>query len=115
MNSFPTYKSIVTEYFKKQLKRFLKKNRSLRQVFIDALHAFKKETAISIGNGVYKIRLKGQGKGKSGGYRLYIFVMEIEGILTPICIYSKNEKENLTYDELSWHLEKTKEELKELL
>lgn len=115
MNSFPTYKIIVTEYFKKQLKRLLKKNRSLKQVFIEALHAFKKETAISIGNGVYKIRLKGQKKGKSGGYRLYIFVMETEGILTPICIYSKNEKENLTYNELSYHLEKTNEELKDLL
>lgn len=115
MKSFPTYKIIITEYFKKQLKHLLKKNRFLKQVFIDALSAFKKETAISIGSGVYKIRLKGQGKGKSGGYRLYIFVMEIEGILTPICIYSKNKKENLTYHELSWYLEKIKEELKELL
>lgn len=82
---------------------------------IEVLNAFKKETAISIGSGVYKIRLKGQGKGKSGGYRLYIFIMEIEGILTPICIYSKNEKENLTYNELSWHLEKIEGELKKIL
>lgn len=115
MNRSPIYKIIVTEYFKKQLKRLLKKNRSLKQVFIDALHVFKKETAISIGSGVYKMRLKGQGEGKSGGYRLYVFIVEVDGILTPICIYSKNEKENLTYGELSWHLEKTKEELKELL
>lgn len=115
MNSSPTYKIVITEYFKKQLKRLLKKNRSLKQIFIESLNSFKKETAISIGSGVYKIRLKGEGKGKSGGYRLYIFAMEIEGILTPICIYSKSEKENLTYRELSWHLERTKEELKALL
>ena len=65
--------------------------------------------------GIYKLRLKGQNKGKSGGYRLYIFVMEIEGILTPVCIYPKNEKGNLEFAELSWHLDKIKEELSILL
>lgn len=115
MNSFPIYKIVITEYFKKQLKRFLKKNRALLDVLKSSLSNFDKQQATSIGMGVYKIRLKGQGKGKSGGYRLYVFVMEIERILTPICIYFKSEKENLAYDELTWHLEKTKEELATLL
>jgi len=115
MNNFPAYKIIVTEYFKKQLKRLLKKNRSLLNEFKNTLLNFDKQQSVSIGMGVYKLRLKGQAKGKSGGYRLYVFVMEIDGILTPICIYPKNEKENLNYDELIWHLEKTKEELRQLL
>lgn len=65
--------------------------------------------------GVYKIRIEAQGKGKSGGYRMYIFIMEIEGILSPICIYSKNEKENLTFQEMETHLEQTKVELAVML
>lgn len=115
MSNSPTYKIVITEYFKKQLKRFLKKNRRLLNDFKEALLNFDKQQSISIGMGVYKLRIKGQAKGKSGGYRLYVFIMEIDGILTPICIYPKNEKENLNYDELTWHLEKTKGELKQLL
>ncbi len=111
MSSSPIYKVVVTNYFKKQLKRLLKKHRGLLDVFKNALNSFDKDQATSIGMGVYKVRLQGQGKGKSGGYRLYVFVMEIEGILTPICIYSKNEKENLTHIEMAIHLECTKREL----
>lgn len=115
MNNSPAYKIIVTEYFKKQLKRLLKKNRSLLNEFKNAILNFNKQQSISIGMGVYKLRLKGQSKGKSGGYRLYVFVLEIYGILTPICIYPKNEKENVSYGELTFHLKMTKEELKKLL
>lgn len=115
MSNLPIYKVFITPYFKKQLKRLLKKYSKLNFIVADNLDYFQKQKAESIGKGVYKMRLKGQGKGKSGGYRLYIFVVEVDGYLSPICIYPKNEKENLTYDELSWHLEKTKEELKELL
>ena|SRR3989338_906357 len=111
MSSSKTYKIIITEYFKKQLKRLLKKDRSLKENLKNALLTFHKEYETAIGMGVYKMRLKREGKGKSGGYRMYVFIMEIEGILTPICIYPKNEKENLSYAELIWHLEKTKEEL----
>lgn len=115
MNNFPTYKIIVTEYFKKQLKRLIKKNRGLIDAFKGTLLNFNKEHSISIGMGVYKLRLKGQNKGKSGGYRLYVFIMEIERILTPVCIYPKNEKGNLTYEELAFHLEQIKYELNKLL
>ena|SRR3989338_2132845 len=111
MSSSPAYKVIVTEYFKKQLKRLLKKHRGLLDVFKNVIEGFNKQNATSLGMGVYKVRLQGQGKGKSGGYRLYVFVMEIEGILTPIYIYSKNEKENLTHKELAIHLERTRRDL----
>ena len=109
------YEIVITEHFKKQLKYLLKKNPPLKETLKQELLAFNKDQWISIGKGVYKVRLKGHSKGKSGGYRLYIFLLEIEGILTPICIYSKNEKENLNYKELTFHLERTKEELKGLL
>lgn len=109
------YKIAITGYFKKQLKRLVKKNRSLKGDLIEALKDFQKQTAISIGMGLFKIRLKSQNKGKSGGYRVYLFVMEIEGILAPICIYSKSEKENLTFEEAIYHLELVKQELQQLL
>jgi len=115
MNNLPMYKFVITDYFKKQLKRLIKKNRSLKETLIKSLKSFNKENASSIGMDVFKIRLGSQNKGKSGGYRLYIFVMEVEEILTPVCIYTKSEKENLSYEELIHHLIKTKAELVNLL
>lgn len=109
------YKIVITNFFKKQLKNLVKKNRFLKEILKVILMNFNKDAAISVGHGVYKIRLKGQGKGKSGGYRLYVFVVEINKILTPIAIYSKSEKENLTLDEISECLERVKEELTALL
>lgn len=72
---------------------------------------FKKENSISIGSNLFKLRLRGANKGKSGGYRLYIFLVELRGIIIPIHIYSKNEKSNATYKEIAEHLEITKHEL----
>lgn len=115
MSNSKTYKIIVTRYFKKQLKRLLKKDRSLKEVFRDALLNFDKNHEVAIGMGVYKIRLKRHGKGKSGGYRLYVYIIEIDNILMPVYLYPKNEIENLSYAELTWHLEKIREELQTLL
>jgi len=109
------YKIIITEFFKKQLKRLVKKNRLLKEELKTVLVNFDKKYAISIGNNVYKTRIAGQNKGKSGGYRMYVFIMEIENILTPICIYSKNEKENLGIQDLNKNLESTIDELKKHL
>ncbi|MCK9186506.1 type II toxin-antitoxin system RelE/ParE family toxin [Candidatus Gracilibacteria bacterium] len=109
------YKFIITNFFKKQLKHLSKKDVELKEHFKKVLINFRKEVAVSIGNSVYKIRIQGLGKGKSGGYRLYIFLLEIKGILCPICIYPKNEKENLSLKELNDALERTKEELVKLL
>ncbi|MDP2642733.1 MAG: type II toxin-antitoxin system RelE/ParE family toxin [Candidatus Peregrinibacteria bacterium] len=109
------HRFIVTNFFKKQLKRLTKKDAQLKEHFKKVLINFRKEIAVSIGNNVYKLRIQGLGKGKSGGYRLYIFVLEIKGILCPIFIYPKNEKENLSLKELNIALEKTKEEMEKLL
>lgn len=109
------YKVIVSDYFAKQFKRLVKKNPKLKETLRIALFDFRREQAISIGQGVYKLRLANNSKGKSGGYRLYVYVVEINKILTPIAIYSKSKKENLTLDEMSDHLEKVKNELSALL
>lgn len=106
-----TYKIALTHHFKKQIKSLLKKNRSLKVELMKVLSNFEKPKEISIGKGVYKLRVAGNSKGKSGGYRLYVLVIEFEGILAPVCIYSKNEQENLNLKELTYHLQKVNEEL----
>jgi hypothetical protein len=57
----------------------------------------------------------GQTKGKAGGYRVYVYIVEIKNILTPIAIYAKNESKNLSLNEMCTHLNNVKEELSELL
>lgn len=93
----------------------VKKDVGLKEKLKKELLGFSKQKAIAIGSGVYKIRIAGHGKGKSGGYRTYLFTIEIQGILAPLCIYPKNQKENLTFEELTWHLKKTKEDLAQML
>ena len=109
------YEVLISNYFAKNLKQFAKKDSKLREVLRNALFGFNRDLAISIGQGVYKLRLASENKGKSGGYRLYVYVVEINKILTPIAIYSKSEKENFTLDEMSRHLERVKDELALLL
>jgi len=109
------YRVILTPSFKKQLKRLVKKDSGLKEKLIITLKNFNKETAIPIGSKIYKTRLCGQNSGKSGGYRAYIFIVEINKILTPIAIYTKNEKESLTSNEVSEYFEKAKTELAKLL
>ena len=115
MISFPMYKIVITDHFKKQLQKLVKKDFQLKENLKEELVDFSIQKAISIGSGVYKIRIAGRSKGKSGGYRAYLFIIEIQSILAPICIYAKNQKENLAFEELTWHLNKTKEELVKLL
>lgn len=68
-----------------------------------------------IGSGIFKLRLRRKGSGKSGGYRLYVFVMEVKGILTPVSIYAKSDRENLTKGEVAEHVEMVRDEMIEWL
>lgn len=115
MTNSPMYKIVITDYFKKQLKKLVKKDDRLKKSLREELVNFNKEHAIPIGSGVYKIRIAGHGKGKSGGYRAYLLTIEVNGILAPLCIYAKNQKENLSFVELTWHVRKTKDELVKLI
>jgi len=105
------YEVLVSNYFAKQIKKLIKKNLHLKEDLRSALFNFNREQAVSIGHGVYKFRISSKSKGKSGGYRVYVYIVEINKILTPIAIYSKNQKENLPLGEMSKHLEMVKNEL----
>lgn len=109
------YRVILTRFFKKQLKRLLKKDPYLEGNLVNVLKNFNKELAVSIGHKIYKARVCGKNAGKSGGYRIYVFIIEIGRILSPIAIYSKSEKENFTLGEVATHLENVKNELASLL
>ena len=106
---------VISQHFKKQLKRYLKKDRKLLEKLKSLLLNFEKSCAISLGHGVYKTRVQGMGKGKSSGYRLYILIVEIDGLISPLCIYPKSDQENLSVHELTWHLNIVKTELKMMI
>ena len=109
------YSSQITNYFKKQLKTIGKKDPQLKKILIETLKDFKREQAISLGKGVYKLRLKRSGSGKSGGYRLLLSVKEEEKKIAPIYIYSKSDRQNISVEEMAEHLESVNAELKSML
>jgi len=105
------YSIVVSEHFKRQLKKLVKRDQNLKERVVSVLETFPNITNVSIGGRVFKVRLKRQKSGKSGGYRMYIFVLQTDTILTPLCIYRKSEKENLSSKELEAHLLAVESEL----
>lgn len=108
------YNVVITGHFKRQLKPLVKKDGGLKERLIATIKAFDPKHSIRIGKGVFKIRLASQNKGKSSGYRAYLFLVETDGILAPLSIYAKSDRENLSLAELANHLEKVQSELNEL-
>jgi len=100
-----TYQTLLLPHFKKQLKPLLKKYRDIGLSLKAALNNFEPKLHILIRPEIYKIRLatKSLSKGKSGSFRLYIYVLEIEEQIVPITIYFKGDRENLTLGELEKH------------
>lgn len=105
------YRIVITDYFKKQIKKIKKKDRFIMESLNEGFTGFEKGRAVHIGRGLYKIRLGGGRKGKSGGYRCFLYLVEEEGILAPVCIYSKNVMENLPLERLALHMENVRCEL----
>ena len=101
------YQPIILPHFKRQLKRYLKKYRHLKEAVISILEDFNTRQHVHIGSNVYKVRLhtKDIPRGKSKSFRLLVFVVEIEKYLVPICIYFKGDQEDITKKEINDHLE----------
>jgi len=101
------YQPIILPHFKRQLKRYTKKYRHLKEAVISILENFDKRQHVHIGSNVYKVRLhtKDIPRGKSKSFRLLILVIETEGYLVPICVYFKGDQEDVTKKEISDHLE----------
>ena len=108
------YRVIILPYFRRQLKRYVKKYRDIKGSVIDSLKDFRKSKFTRIGGSVYKIRLKVKGlpRGKNKSFRLVVLVIEIEKFVVPVAIYFKGDKETLTKKEINQALEEVFFELK---
>ncbi len=100
-------KVIPTDYFNKKAKPLVKKYKSL-QAEINALAAKIEENptmGIDLGDNIRKIRLasKSKGKGKSGGFRVITYLLNIKKYdkeVYLISIYDKSEMENMPKEEI---------------
>ena len=99
-----SYSIILSDNFKKEAKKLLKKYASLERELseIGSLLEENPTAGISIGNGVFKIRLsiKSKNKGKSGGGRVVYFVKVVGEIVYLLSIFDKADKANISDKEI---------------
>jgi mRNA-degrading endonuclease RelE of RelBE toxin-antitoxin system len=98
------YKVQLTENFKREAKKLIKKYASLRNEIAKLGEELTKNPTLgtSLGNDIYKIRLAiaSKNKGKSGGARIISFVKIIDETVYLVSIYDKGEKENISNTEI---------------
>ena len=101
------YQPIILPHFKRQLKRYHKKYRHLKEAVISILEDFDKRQHVHIGSNVYKVRVhtKDIPRGKSKSFRLLVFVIETEKYLVSVCVYFKGDQGDITKKEVNDHLE----------
>ncbi|MFH0820394.1 MAG: type II toxin-antitoxin system RelE/ParE family toxin [Candidatus Peregrinibacteria bacterium] len=106
-------KVYLTEHFKKQLKKLKKGYPHVKEDLLASLSKIDLKTAVSIGNSIYKIRIKSRdlNRGKSGGFRSYIHFYQKEGGLIPLCIYAKSKIESISEKTLQYHIDMTNLEM----
>jgi mRNA-degrading endonuclease RelE of RelBE toxin-antitoxin system len=88
------------ETFRADAKRFLKKFPELAEELISFESQLLENPKLgkSLGAGLYKVRLGGKNKGKSGGFRVINYLIteeKTELIVNVITIYDKSEEENI--------------------
>lgn len=66
-----------------------------RERLIDLLAA-DPDAGISLGGGLYKIRLARKGGGKSGGYRIIYFYRDEDLPVFLLTAYAKNQQDNIS-------------------
>jgi mRNA-degrading endonuclease RelE of RelBE toxin-antitoxin system len=96
---------LYTKRFKKDLKKLFKKNKHIKEdisLLIETLKTNPK-SGTALGKSCYKIRVKDSSnkKGKSGGYRIITYLIEIDETLTLLTIYSKSERTTISDNEIN--------------
>ncbi|MBU0667848.1 hypothetical protein KJ951_02420 [Patescibacteria group bacterium] len=106
-------KIFFTGHFKNQLKKLMRKFPCVAEDLLNLLDSLDIEKEISIGKSIYKVRIGSSDmkKGKSGGFRAYIYFYRLKKILVPLCIYAKSEQVIVSENELQYHIDKMNEEL----
>jgi mRNA-degrading endonuclease RelE of RelBE toxin-antitoxin system len=98
------YKIELTDNFKKEAKRLVKKYKSLKSEITDLIAELETNptNGTPLGNDIYKIRLaiKSKGKGKSGGARIISYVKVVETEVLLFSIYNKSEKDTISDKEI---------------
>lgn len=102
-----------TKHFKKQIKRLSKKFPNVQEDLLETIESIEIDKEVKIKKSIYKIRIKSSdmNKGKSGGFRSYIYLHRAVNGLIPLCIYFKSESESISNDELQSHIEMTNMEI----
>lgn len=89
----------VTDTFKKNFRKLLKKDKNLINEYEQLLNDLEKNQNLGthLGNGRYKIRLKNtsNNKGKSARYRIIIYT-KISNMIILVYIYSKSNLESVS-------------------
>lgn len=90
-------KILITNWFRKWLKRV---NIELGDLISSAKKLNENpESSVSLGAGLYKVRVKRKHQGKSGGYRT-LLIFKKDRLILYVYGFSKNEKDNIEQDEL---------------
>jgi hypothetical protein len=102
-----------SEHFKRQLKKLKKKYPHVKEDLLCVLDLFDPANEISIGRSIFKIRILSSDmkKGKSGGFRSYLYLFVKKDLLLPLCIYPKSETESITENELKYHFDQIIQDL----
>ncbi len=99
-----SYNIELTDNFKKEAKKLIKKYASLRNEIIELGKQLAENPTLgtALGNDVYKIRLSisSKNKGKSGGARIISFVKIIEETVYLLSIYNKGDINTITDKEI---------------
>jgi len=100
-----SYEILLSDNFRKEAKRLVKKYPSLRKEIEELGHELSENPTMGIplGNDVYKIRLAiaSKGKGKSGGARVITFVKVSATSVLLISIYNKGERDSISDQEIA--------------
>jgi mRNA-degrading endonuclease RelE of RelBE toxin-antitoxin system len=106
-------KILFSDHFKKQLKKLVSKYPQTKIDLLKTLALFDQDKEISIGKSIYKIRIASSDmqKGKSGGFRAYLYLHRRQDLLLPLCIYPKSENGGITENELKYHFDQVIAEL----
>ena len=99
-----SYKIELTDNFKNEAKKLIKKYASLRTEIIELGKELAENptSGTPLGNDVYKIRLAiaSKNKGKSGGARIISFVKIIDETVYFFSIYNKGDKDSISDKEI---------------
>lgn len=99
-----SYKVELSDHFKKESKRLVKKYRSLKSE-LSTLFSQPEQNPVMgmpLGDNVYKIRLAitSKGKGKRGGARVITYVLMDDTTVVLLAIYDKGDKDAISDKEI---------------